>query len=125
MRSLFVRAASTEQGKSLFTSTAGIWTMRDMEREDEKSFGDEILAEVETFGHVELAPQVGERMGWQPGTELMGSKVGELLILRQFRPKCCICGSKEMLKEIRDVFLCQRCIDAADAQPFYPKYRDI
>ena len=94
--------------------------MRDAEKEDKNTFSEKILAEVETFGHVELAPQVGEVMGWRPGTELMGSKVGELLILRQFRPKCCICGSKDLLKEMGNTFLCQRCIDAADAQPFYP-----
>lgn len=96
--------------------------MRDTEAEkaDEKALCEKPLAEVEIWGHIELAPLVSKIMGWKPGTELMGQKVDGLLILQQFRPKCCICGSMKRIKEVRDMFLCQDCIDAAEEQPYYP-----
>ena len=91
-----------------------------IEKEDVRALYEKPISEVELWGHVELAPKVSEIMGWKPGTELTGQKVGGLLILQQFRPKCCICGSTEQIKDVRDMFLCQRCIDAADEQAYYP-----
>ena len=88
--------------------------------EAEKALYKKPLAKVETFGHIELTPLVSEIMGWKPWTEIMGSKVDGLLILQQFRPRCCICGSTRRIKEVRDMFLCQSCIEEADEQAYYP-----
>lgn len=90
------------------------------EKEDVKALYEKPIAKVGLWGHIELAPKVSEIMGWRLGTELTGQKVDGLLILQQFRPKCCVCGSTDQLKEVRDMFLCQRCIDAADEQAYYP-----
>ena len=90
------------------------------EKEDVKALYEKPIAKVGLWGHIELAPKVSEIMGWRLGTELTGQKVDGLLIQQQFRPKCCVCGSTDQLKEVRDMFLCQRCIDAADEQAYYP-----
>ena len=91
-----------------------------MELDLENSMKEKRLAVVEHNGYIELSPDISETMDWEPGTELMGSKVDGMVILEPFRPKCCICGSTEQIKDVRDMFLCQRCIDAADEQAYYP-----
>ena len=50
------------------------------EKEDVRALYEKPISEVELWGHVELAPKVSEIMGWKPGTELTGQKVGGLLI---------------------------------------------
>lgn len=104
-----------------------IRTMNDMKdkNKSEKALYEKPIAKVETFGHIELAPRVSEVMGWKPWTELMGSKVDGLLILQQFRPRCCICGSIQQIKEVRDMFLCQGCIDEAEKKSYYSNVRKI
>lgn len=57
--------------------------------------------------------------GWEPGTELMVSKTGEMLIVQEFLPRCIICGSLQNVKEVLDKFLCQHCIELAEEMPFY------
>ena len=49
----------------------------------------------------------------------MGTKVDGMLILQPFQQRCRICGSMQHVKEIGELFLCQRCIQNANQAPCY------
>ena len=55
-----------------------------MELDLENSMKEKRLAVVEHNGYIELSPDISETMDWEPGTELMGSKVDGMLILEPF-----------------------------------------
>ncbi len=96
-----------------------------MELDLEYSMKEKRLAVVEHNGYIELSPDISETMDWEPGTELMGSKVDGMLILEPFRPRCVICDSVFQTKEVRGKFLCQSCIDKAKKKSFYKYEGDL
>ena len=93
-----------------------------MELNLEESMKEKRLAIVESTGYIELSPDVSETMEWEPGTEIMGTKVDGLLILEPFRPRCKICDSAFRVKEVRGEFLCEDCINRAKKNSFYEYY---
>lgn len=96
-----------------------------MELDLEDNLKEKRLAVVGNNGYIELSPDVSETMDWEPGTEIMGSKVDGMLILEPYRPRCAICGYAFQVKEVRGGFLCQNCIDKAKKNPFYDYGGDI
>lgn len=93
-----------------------------MELNLEENMNEKRLAIVSPTGHIILSPDISETMEWEPGTEIMGSKVDGLLILEPFRPRCTICDSVFRVKEVRDGFLCQDCINKAKKNSYYKYY---
>lgn len=85
---------------------------------DEK-FEEKYLATVGPYGHIALTPLASRVMEWEPGTEIMGTKVDGMLILQPYQPRCCICGSVLQVKAVGDLFLCQKCIQRANQAPCY------
>ncbi|MCI8611621.1 MAG: hypothetical protein HFE66_06865 [Clostridiales bacterium] len=85
----------------------------------EQNLEETYLAAVGPYGHIALSPQVSRIMDWEPGMEIMGTKVDGMLILQPFQPRCCICGSVLHVKEVGNLFLCQKCIQRADQAPCY------
>lgn len=77
------------------------------------------IGEVFARGEILVPGAVTRAMGWEPGTELMASRTDELLILQRFLPRCAVCGSILRVKAVRDSFLCEKCIQAAQAAPLY------
>ena len=93
-----------------------------MELDIEDNIQEKRLAVVDPDGYIELSPDVSETMGWEQGAEIMGSRVGDMLVLERFRPRCIICGFPFETKELNEKFICQSCADRARKKRFY-KYR--
>ena len=63
------------------------------------------VACVYSHGEITFPSYVTEIMGWEPGTEVMVSKVDGMLIVQPFRSRCSFCGSMVDVKEVSDKFI--------------------
>lgn len=78
------------------------------------------IASVKDSGQIILPSYVCEAMGWEPGTDIVGTKVSGILVLQPaVQPKCCICQSVLRVKKVRDTFICQDCIENAEKNSLY------
>lgn len=82
-------------------------------------FEEKRVTRIEYSGHMILPTYVSEAMGWEPGTEIMGTKVDGMLILQQFQPRCCVCQSVLHVKKVHHTFICEKCIACAEKSTIY------
>lgn len=73
------------------------------------------IASIEACGRIVLPPYVCKTMEWEPGMDIIGTKVNGILILQPaVRPKCCVCLSELRVQKIRDLYICAYCLEHAD-----------
>mgnify|MGYP001028202987 FL=1 len=78
------------------------------------------IAFIEACGRIVLPPYICKTMDWEPGMDIVATKVGGILVLQPaVRPKCCICGADLRVKKLLHTFICQNCIECAEKSTIY------
>ena len=63
------------------------------------------IAFIEACGRIVLPPYICKTMDWEPGMDIVATKVGGILVLQPaVRPKCCICGADLRVKKLLHTF---------------------